>query len=448
MADKWLFPAREFLSAVVAVAALTAGSSRADDKKESPDVPLNGAVSSKDDALLWRAGTTCKYNHNRVVVLPEPWKEHADLLNRYADAKDDERRARFAKAAIARDAVDEEQRILKAAEGNLQGQLPAALKRSMADAVLETLLGCKPAWRDMDVQGGIVKNFDELRKTKLAIELAETYHYHIGKSIADQVEEHYRKTLGNKALPDDAGLIIRGGHSTAQISHTGTKPLTNVVVVTRAKMRQAGLKEDATRAAINFFNEAVDPGADANKVARQYMEAAKVLHQTPQAVFIYVPVLEPGDDLTVELHGYGYHWDIMEGKVSFYCDAGAVLDKVVLVGGPHNDLSLSAEERRRLTKPPPKEKPVGPTFSYLGRTEIVLKKDAKGPFERCVPVDMSFLPVGIKDEVEAGKPLEVIARSADAFVAVGPKKLTGNALVLVSKSLVAKVNDLSKKRPK
>ena len=95
-------------------------------------------------------------------------------------------------------------------------------------------------------------------------------------------------------------------------------------------------------------------------------------------------------------------------------------------------------------------------FTPLWRTEIILKSDAAGPFERCVPVEATavqlnplnttYLPVGVKDQIDASKPLEVIARSPDAYVAVGPKKQTGRALLLVPRSAVAKLNDFSKKK--
>jgi hypothetical protein len=440
------FPAVAFVAAGLAATALAIGVGRGAENDVRPAVKPGVAVADQDEARLWRAGTSGDYFHNQVLVLAEAWRQHADLVTKYADAAD-ERRARFAKTIIARDAVNEELRTLAAAEQKLQGELPAALERTKANAILKGLIGREPAWRVMDVQGGIVAGIDELRKTKLAVSRTATYHHLINTRIADQVEAHYRKALGDKKLPEDVGLHFREPfHGRARIVYAGAKPLTNVVVVTRTAMRPAGAQAEATRRIIDLINEAADPGADANKVAAQLMQASKVLHETAQAVVVYIPLLEPGDELEVDLYEQGFYWDALEAKVSLYTDAGMLLDKVLFAGGPHNDLSISAQERQRLTKPPPKAKPLGPVFNQLARTEIVLKADAAGPFERCAPVDMTFLPVGVKDAVEAGKPLAVIARSADAYVAVGPKKQTGHALVLVPRTAVAKLNDLSKKK--
>ncbi|MGH7170749.1 MAG: hypothetical protein ACRELG_10760, partial [Gemmataceae bacterium] len=132
--------------------------------------------------------------------------------------------------------------------------------------------------------------------------------------------------------------------------------------------------------------------------------------------------------LYVRVFEAGYFWDLKEVKVSFYSDSGAVFDKVMMVAGPENDLSLTAAQRRARSKPPVEEKPVGPTFESrsIHGSKLILKPDAAGgTFERCVPVGMSYLPVGIKDSVEAGEPLKAIAKSDDAFVAIGPKELTG-----------------------
>lgn len=443
------FPPADLVAAVVAVVALAVGISSGGENNGPPAVKPGAAVTTQDDARLWRAGTSSDYLHNRVLVLPEELHQHKSLVTKYM-ATGDERRALFAKTIKEKDAVNERYRILKTAEQSLQVLLvPAVLEREEADAVLKKWFeGRVPAWPLIKFEGGILPGIDELRKVKVCVNKYAIQRNRINTSIADQVEAHYRKALGDKKLPEDVGLHFREHlHGTAKIAYAGAKPLTNVVVVTRATMRPAGPKAEATRRLIDLANETFDPGADANKVAAHLMQASKVLHETSQAFVVYIPVLEPGDDLVVDLYEHGFYWDVLEAKVSVYSDAGAVLDKVLFAGGPHNDLSLPAAERKKLTKPPPKEKPLGPAFTQVARGEIVLKKDAAGPFERCVPVDTTYIPVGVKDAVEADKPLEVIARSANAYVAVGPKKQTGRGLVLVPRTAVAKLNDLSKKKP-
>lgn len=443
------FPAAGLVAMCLAVAVPAVGSSRGDENTYRP-VQTGAAVTKQDDARLWLAGTTGDYYHNGVLVLPEEWQQHQGLVSRFI-ATGDQWRALFARTIKEKDAANERCRLLAAAAQSLQVLLvPAVLERTEADAVLTKWFeGRKPAWPVTNPEGRILPGIDELRKAKAFLNDYAIQRHRINTSIADQVEAYYRKALGNKTLPEDVGLHFREHlHGTAKIAYAGAKPLTNVVVVTRAAMRPAGPKAEATRRLVDLINETADPGADANKDAAHLMRASKILHETAQAAFVYIPVLEPGDDLVVDMYEQGFYWDVLEAKVSVYSDTGAVLDKVMFVGGPHNDLSLPAQERKRRTKPPPKEKPLGPVFTQLARAEIVLKKDAAGPFERCVPVGTTYLPVGVRDALEAGKPLEVLARSADAYVAVGPKKQTGRALVLVPRSAVAKLNDLSKIKTK
>jgi hypothetical protein len=437
----------------MAVAVLGVGIGRADENKGQPAVKTGVAVTSQEDALLWRAATTSFYYHNGVLVLPEDSWYHDPLLTKYLrGGRFEDRRERLALMIRRKDDINEVLRALVAVEQEVQSELlPAAIERTRGKGFLDRLIPGEGDSRVPNVKRPTLPSIDELRKTKVEVNRMASLHHLVNDLIAEDAEVHYRKALGDKKLPADARFHFREkDHGRVEIAYMGATALTNVVVVARAKMRSAGPKAEATRRLINLINETADPGADANKVAAQLLDASKALHETAQAAFVYIPVLEPGDDLAVDMYEHGFYWDVQEAKVSVYSDDGGVLDKVMFVGGPHNDLSLSAEERQRLTKPPPKEKPLGPTFRMDAILEIVLKKEAAGPIERCVPVgdipvSRTYLPIAVKDAVVADKPLEVIARSATAYVVVGPKKPTGNALLLVPKSAVAKINDLSKK---
>ena len=404
------------------------------------------ADSDRDDLLLWKASTMGPFSHNAAQIAPQPPKDQAEIVKRFAEGND-ARRAAFANTIIAKDFVEGRLMQLSKADQKLQSMIPGALGRSAASNALKSLTGREPTWRELlndKVKGGFVESVDEMRKTKLAIEEHEIYRQLLNTSIADQAESHLRKVLKDRPLPDDARLFF-DGTGTVEISYAGKQSLTNVVIVTRAAMKSAG---PGNAAAINAINEAFDPGADRNKVAAQYMKASRALHETPQACLVYIPVLEPGDVVSMRVFEQGFYWDFKETKISLYSDSGALLDKVLMVGGPINDLSLSSAERRKLSKPVA-EKLVGPVFEPIGGVQIILKRDAgDGPFERCVPVGRSYLPMETKDSVEKDKPLLAVAKSKDAYVALGPKKMTGQGLVLIPKKQIDKVIDLTKKKPR
>jgi hypothetical protein len=383
------------------------------------------------------------FTHNNAQIVPQPLQDHADVLKRFASGND-ARQVLFATTIIAREFVEGRLIELNKTDQKIQAKIPDALARTTASNVLKSLLGKEPTWREVlngDGKGGFVDSVDRLRETKLAIHQYDIYRHILNTAIADLAESQLRKASKDGPLPADARFFFDGLGGRSQMSYAGKKTLTNVVIVTRAEMKPSG---PGNAPIINAINEAFDPGAKRNEVAAQLMLASHVLHETPQAFIVYIPVLEPGDVLYVQTFENGFFWDIKQTKVSIYSDSGSLRDKVLMEGGPVNDLKLSAAERARSR--PVEEKLVGPVFESMGGgIEIVLKPDAgDGPFERCVPVGRSYLLMETKDTVEKGKPLTVVAKSKDAYVAVGPKKMTGNGLVLVPKNLVEKVNDLNK----
>ncbi len=402
-----------------------------------------------DDELLWKAAVTCGYTHNGASVSPEMPDQHAEVLDRYVNGGS--WRAPLAKTIITREVVDSLHFNLVKTDKSLQAKIPSAVRISAADSTLKLILGREPKLGEImkeDLGGGFVDTIDRIRITKVAINKTEIYHGLLTTSIADQAETQYKSILRGKSLPAEARIFFSGNRSTVGITYAGKQPLTNVVVVTRAIMKPPPLNGAVTSGLINQINEAFEPDSDRTKMAAKYMETSQLLHATDQANLIYVPVLEPGDTLSMPVWEGLYFWDIKESKVSLFSTAGAVLEKVLFVGGPENDLSLSAQQRMAGSKPPVEEKPVGPRFDYVnGRVEITLKSGATGPFERCVAVGASVLTMDIKDDVDASKPLEVIAKGANAYVVRGPKKLMGRGLVLVPKEQVAEVKDLTPKAP-
>src|SRR5262249_1106947 len=158
------------------------------------------------------------------------------------------------------------------------------IERTRGKAFFDRIIPGQGDWFVPSVTRPILPSIDELRKKKVEVNQMASLHHLVNGVIAEDAENHYRKALGDQKLPEDARFHFREqGHGRVEIAYLGTKPLTNVVVVARAKMRSAGPKAEATRRLINLINETADPGADANKVAAQLLEASKVLHETPQA---------------------------------------------------------------------------------------------------------------------------------------------------------------------
>ena len=404
---------------------------------QTPEWQPGVAVSDHDESQLWRAAITVDYTHNRVAVPPETWSEHSKLIARYGQGNPEDWHSKMAKCIAAKDDYLVANYDLTAKAQAIYGQVPNAYKRSMVNTGIRTLLGNEPSYREILNEavpggGGIVTTADAMRILKVATHLSEIERYQMNGEIADKIETKYRKALGNRALVPEIGLRIGEYNQSVGVVHTGKKPLMNLVVVTRATMKSETGQGVLTRGVINAINEGFDPGADRNVMAAKYIETAAVMHASPQASFIYVPIFEPGDSLSLRLFDIGFHLDVQDVKISVYRDSGAILDQVVSTG--------------HATEAQPKEIAAGPAFnSYPGLLEIVLKPEGKGSFERCVPFQSTYLKVGIRDEIDSVKPLEVIAKGDNDYVVVGSKKLVGRGLVLIPQDAVAKVNDLNPK---
>ena len=403
-------------------------------------------ITNSDDSRLWRAAATTDYLHNREKVSPERWPEHGEMVARFANGKTDDWKTKFATSVIAKDSCLEAQRKLVAKSQGLQLSLPGALGKSLSNTAIRTLAGREPSWHELLDEkipggGGLVETADALRINKVREFCMEIDRYSFDASIADQAEAKYRQALGGRALGEEFDLLIHGEDHQVQLSLAGKKPLMNVAIVVRAEMRSESGKAAATRNAIDGINETFDPGADRNRMAHLYLESARVMHESPQATFVYVPVLEPGDELVIRHYDVGFYWDAKKVTVSVYSDSGAILDKVTMVGGDHNNLDVPAQQRNKAE--PSAEKPfAGPTFNRgLGSLEIQLKPTAARQFERCVEVASTYKPMGIQDPIESGAALKVVAKSDAFYVAVGPKKRVGYGLVLIPVDSVALAND-------
>lgn len=423
-----------------------------DANKEASGVPGGVGVpaeraENREDWSLWSAGMAYGYTLNRANVPPENPNQHADLLVRHAAGlgwKTD-----FAKAIMAREYVDHLHAQYAGKEKKLQSNLPTAWNRSTATAARMAILGKEPTWEEIiaeEPKGGLLDTIDQIRKAKVAVNILEIYHHRLTKTVTDVAEEQLRKNA--RPLPDDARLFIDGEMGTAKISYVGKRPLTNIVVVTRATMKPPSREQLAAQAASMGFNELFDSGAERNQMAALYMQTSRQLHETPQGTYYYAPVLESGDVLEVLISLQVSFWDIQETRISLYSDAGSVLDKILMVGGPENDLSLTPAERKARSKPRPEEPLVGPVFEPVYRKlELTLKPGATGPFERCVPAGKSYLLLGVQDALEPNAPITVVAKNQDGYVVVGPKRPVGHGLAIVPASVVDRVNDLTPKPP-
>jgi hypothetical protein len=431
-------------------------------------------VVERDDVLLWKAAAQDGFYHNDAVVRAETWLQHADLVSRLTSAPAGLRRTLLANTVMARDAIRYGYYLpLKDNSKKLQGGLPAAWNLTTVNIMLRSLVGSEPSMKEImqgDIPGGLVEAMDKMRHNMAVQNIYRIYIDLLQASLADQVEAHYRELLGNRRLSDNLSLFFYKttdevgypvpfpsgprytmGAMMVRVSYAGDRPLKDVVVVTRARMKPLNDADRASRQRIRTFNEFFGTDAARVKAADIYFWSMKILSVTPNAWVAYAPLLEPGDVLYVPLYDPSSYWHIDEAKVSLYSDCGAVLDKVMMRAGPWNDLSDKSVPPATDPKQVP-ALPNSPIFQrawVTTRVELTLRPPddvAAGlSFETCIPVDESFLALRPKVAVDAGKPLRAFARSRDAYVAQGPARTTGHGLILVPTTAVAKMNQIDER---
>ncbi len=157
-----------------------------------------------EDLRLWKAAVTGKFYHNHIVMLPESWSDHAELVTRTAESNLLPRRKFMASAITARDYFMERYLALLAKDRTLKSDLPSALGRSSAYNVLKTLLKREPSPQEMmddDAPGGFVSKIDKLRETKMEESAFKLYITLFHNVMADEIETEYRRILQGARCP-------------------------------------------------------------------------------------------------------------------------------------------------------------------------------------------------------------------------------------------------------
>jgi hypothetical protein len=418
----------------------------------------------KDDIGLWKAAAVGIFYFNRTLVKPEPIKAHIPLVDRLTKGPNGTRQTRLARTIASRFFIYAEFRPETDKNELLRDSLPAAWKRTMAGGMIRGLVNNEPSMNDPrygDIRGGLVDTIDALRENETDLNSAQAILNFLDSATASQTESHYRETLGDKKLPGDAvfyiedtmdGMGVRDPGpngikrympgTLAQISYAGKSTLHDVLIVTRTAKKPTSAKDIASRGLIRGFNEAFDNGEGRAKAADDYIASEDLLNSTPQAAVVYVPTLEPGDVLIVPLYSQGAYYYVEEAKVSVYSTSGAILDRVLMLGGPHNDLSIRTQDRPDRPRVA-SDAPPGPTFKSVGSSNRVeLTIDTSGgnspTFEVCVPAGKTYVPIGRQEQVTIEGPMIAIAQNDETYVAIGSQRSTGNSLVLVPASQVTK----------
>ncbi len=426
----------------------------------------------KDEIGLWRAASVNSYYINRERIDPKPIGTHVPLVDRLAQGPNRTPKTRLAKTIATRSFY-----YLKfvpeiVRNQQLTDELPASWNASRASLMVRSLFGSEPSLKEPrfgDIPGGLVDRIDNLRENKTTLNLAQALLNCLDTAAVSQIESRYREALGNKALPEQASIFIDeigddmgvrdpGPNgikrylpgTLVRVSHGGKKPLTDVVVVTQTTMKPTSEKQLAGRAFASGFNNLFDNGdVLANgetraKAADGYIESEQLLASTPQSAIVFIPRFEPGDVLVLPLYGQGAYWHVQEAKSSVYTSSGAILDRVLMRAGPHND--DSDDSPNRPDQPGPEiASPTGPKFAPVyskKRLELTLDaaSDSPASFEVCVPAGKSYLPIGRKETVNIEGPMIAIAQNDATYVALGSPRSTGHGLVLVPADRVKKTD--------
>lgn len=418
----------------------------------------------RDDLELWQAAMQGKYYHNRVLIAPKDASHHFDIVSRCLALPTSTDRYAIANAIMVQDILLD--RFLKDSniEQEATKQLPAAWKVTSANLYLKALLGRQPSYREIvdgDPAGGLVGLIDRNRKRQTGAYLNQMAMRHVSSDLAHLIDQKYRSLLGSRPglrpnelvidqTQDEVGVYVPGqtrskirlGATMARIAYTGTRPLENVMVITHATMRPIDAEAHSARALIRAVNEIADPGAERNNDADNYVVATQLMHHAPQGSVEYYKRVEPGDVLYSCLYLHGSFWDVQEAKLSIYSTSGALLDHVVMTGGPHNDLNATSEARKR-DEAAREVKTTGPIFKPVPlyeRLELTLKPAADGGaamVDVCVPTQQSFTSLG-KSIPAPTQPIVAIAQSPTHYAAIAGKREVGEGLVLIPKTAVAK----------
>lgn len=377
---------------------------------------------------------------------------------------------------MAKDVLVEELVKLNTTDNELRNSLPSAVFLSQANAVLRELMGEQRTFFDLrglaesDPPGGLLQLVDNVRGNMIQANLLNIFLNFTNVAMAEKLESDLRAALADKPdLTADALLFLDktpdeifddyqdrsygGAQSWVRVSYAGKTPLTHVLVITRLDMKPLDEHDKETRDFVHGVNEIFGAGEQRVNAADLYVATTQALNATPHATLAYFPALNSGDVAYVPLYGLEEFWGIAEARVSFYCDQGMLRDKVLMRGGPHNDLSLSSDERRRQTPQEPEPKLVYPLIPSWQKVEVTLRDSAdNGPFEYdvCIPAGTTYLPTGAKVTAGALGVTEVVAADVSTYICVGPERDGGRCLIMVPKAQTTdrKVTDFRKEEDK
>jgi hypothetical protein len=365
-----------------------------------------------EDVALWRAARSAPAYLNGEPLPPQGWREHADLVERYADNPDHPARALLAATIRERDILRDREAVLSDERKGPLDRVPfgwrIARRRAIlaalpdADAALRARLAADPAGalpdadaaaRDRQRARGVIRRELALRDLAAAAQVARMRRDAAGvRPLPDDARFHF------DATEDEVGLAraAPGGPHVAvaprllRAAFAGPRPLAHVLLVARAEPGPDAPGPDAVPRASLLYLDRLDPGD-----------------------IVYLSLLAPGDAGAAP----------RRASVSVHADEGVLLDRPVEAGAP--------------------APPVGPDFARVpigGRLELTLR-DPGAAFPTCLPVGRSFRMLGGTAAVAADAPLRAVARGPDAYAAYGPARAVGRGLVLVPASAVARADE-------
>jgi hypothetical protein len=437
-----------------------------------PFTPTDKLKIAADDQRLWKAAVSNKYYRNRQVIIPpaEPEPDVAALIDRLAQSKSQPHAAEIASLTIAQTVIINRWIENQQDNQNIQKAIPAAWNLSKAGAVVNALVGRQPHLRelaDRDVRGGIVSVIDKFRENVTAGYLLTISMRLIQIAVADEVEQDYRERLQKAGIslqlplivekcddevgsrpPGYVGMKLPLDAQMVRISNHGNQPLHDVVVIARTEKHPTSEDSEQTVNGISLLNRMFDSNTKRVNDADLNMRTAQMMHATPEATMILVPVVEPGDTLHVPLYASTSWMDVKQCSVAVYASTGLLDTQVIFEKEPYDDNANWFKN----DKPKPKPRLEFTRPKYYERMDVSLKPVAEAVFlskaQVCVPHADSFFGLEIPVTLALDQTYQSIARSRDFHVLIVPSNSFGSHLVLVPVSWVAKAVSIDERNDK
>ncbi len=424
--------------------------------------PTDQLKIAAEDQRLWQAAVSNKYYRNRQVIIPpaEPEPAITALIDRLAQSKAQPHAAEIASLTIAQTVIMNRWIQNQQENQNIQKAIPAAWNLSKAGAVVNALVGRQPHLRelaDQDVPGGIVSVIDKFRENITSGYLQTIFLRLIQIAVADEVEQDYRERLQKAGIssklplfvdkcsdeirsrpPGYVGMKLPLGAEMVRVSNHGNQALHDVVVIARTEKHSTSDDSEQTVNGITLLNSMFDSNTQRVNDADRNMRTAQMMHATPEATMILVPIVEPGDTLYVPLHASSSWMDVKQCSVAVYASTGLFDKQVIFEKEPYDDNANWFKNEK--AKPKPKLEFTRP--NHYERMDVSLKSVAEAVFlskaQLCVPRADSFFGLDIPVTLALDQTYESIARSRDFHVLIVPSRSFGSHLVLAPVSWVAK----------